>query len=100
MSLFVGGMPIGIDREEKVKISEGVVDDSTQGCDEKGRKGEGMDCLTEPLLPRTTNHVSRAHSNDDNYSNNDHHEDSRTPTQRDDEENNNYVPLIDDHDGE
>jgi FLVCR family feline leukemia virus subgroup C receptor-related protein len=100
MSLFAGGMPIGIDGEEKVKIAAGVVDDPIQGCDEKGRTGEGTDCLTQPLLPRTNNDVSRAHSNCDNYTNTDHHENSTTPTQRDDEENNNYVPLIDDHHGD
>jgi MFS family permease len=101
MSFFAGGMPIGIDGEEKVKIPVAVeVDDSTQSCDEKGRKGGGMDYLAEPLLSRTNNDASRAQSNDDNYSNADHHENSTTPTQRDDEENNNYLPLIDDHDGD
>jgi len=101
MSLFLGGLPIGIEGDKKVKVPAGVVEDPTQACDELERKNKELDCLTEPLIFRPNNDTIRTQKNDDIEPNDDDHEDFTTPTaERDNEENNDYVPLIDTNDGD
>lgn len=99
--LFVGGLPNDTDAGKKMKMASEVGENSVQVCDENGTQVGDMDKMTEPLIPRANNDVSRTQTNDDMYLNNFDHQNT-TPTTLEDDENDdnyNYVPLVDDSDG-